>query len=88
MTPHAEQTIRTLLDILIDPLGVDGGLESEPLLHGAVRIKAQPPATMDEFEAALAFCSAKKWITSVRGETGRLRWKVTDLGRAARKDLQ
>ena len=87
MNAHQEQVIRALLDTLIDPLGVDGGLMAEPLLHGATAQNTTPPATLNEFEEALKFCETKKWITGQRGATARLRWAVTDTGRVARRDM-
>ena len=87
MNSHGQQIVRALLDVLNDPRGVDGGLISEGLLHGAVMHRTRPPATLAEFEDALNLCEREQWITSQRGKLGALRWAITDAGIVARRDM-
>ena len=86
MNSHQQQTVRAILDVLAEPEGVNGGLMAEALLHGAVHLKTNPPATLAEFESALQFCERQKWVTSQRGKLGSLRWAITDAGQVAKRE--
>lgn len=87
MTSHLASVVRCLLDCLADPCVFDGHLVSDSLLHGAVILRTVPPATLDEIYSALRLCESERWVTSVRGKLGALRWAITDAGIAARREM-
>jgi hypothetical protein len=84
MTEHQQNVVKALLEKLAER---DGGLVAEGMLHGMIRTATHPPASMADFEAALAYCDSRKWVTRVLGPTEKPQWAITAQGEAARRDL-
>ena len=63
----------------------------ESIVHHSVNLRlrnlGEPGAVLNEFEAARDFADTRHWVRGVRTETGRVRWSITDLGRAALAEL-
>jgi hypothetical protein len=85
MTQHQRQIIRAVLQVLAD---LSGGLFVEWQLFGAIAGRVNPMATMSDFEAALKEAEQLKWILGITGKLGERKWAITDLGEAARRELQ
>ena len=63
----------------------------ESILHHSANLRLRngghDAAVLSEFEAARDFADQRQWIRGVRTSTGRVRWSITDLGRAALAEL-
>lgn len=63
----------------------------ESIVHHSVNLRlrnlGEDGAMLSEFEAARDFADTRRWVRGVRTETGRTRWSITDLGRAALAEL-
>lgn len=85
MTEREQQIVRALLEALKQMIGSQA---SEAVLHGAIGLKVSPRVTLAEFEEALQLCDQKGWAIGVPSQvTGKHKWSLSDLGRAALREL-
>jgi hypothetical protein len=88
LSDRQETVLRALMDSV-------GGLTNaqicESILHHSVNLRlrhaGEAGAVLSEFEVARDFAEAQRWVRGVRTPTGRVRWCITDLGRAALAEL-
>lgn len=82
MNSTLELNLRLEILRTLDQCG--GYLLSEHSLWHQTRLAFQPPPLAAEFAAALQFLEAQRWLVGVRPQLGGpVKWKITDLGRAA-----
>jgi hypothetical protein len=89
MTAREQTICRCLLAAAHDAEGRQYG---EAQLHAATNAllvqAVHVPATLTEFEAALAICDYRGWVIGVTSPvSGRRKWCISDLGEAARTEL-
>jgi hypothetical protein len=84
MTARELKIAKAILDALHD---VDGMQMVEPVLHADAQLRLGEKIPLAEFEAALAVCDAKRWLTGVKGKFLGRKWNINDAGEAARLEM-
>lgn len=88
MNERGEEVLRA---VLLSLGGLTNAQMTESVLHYRanlwLRNTGLEGATLTEFEASLRWADDHRWVHGVRGETGRMRWSITDLGRAGLADM-
>lgn len=84
MTAREQQLTRAILQAAHD---ADGHQLDEIQLHAAANLITRMSGT--EFDAALALCSARQWLTGIasRHNARRVLWNINDAGEAALLEL-
>jgi hypothetical protein len=85
LTAREKIIVKALLDEAHD---LDGGQASETLLHAGVNLGLPHNATLAEFNAALAICDLRGWLTGVTSKFGGKKWQINDAGEAARMEIR
>ncbi|MEI8288786.1 MAG: hypothetical protein WCH99_04890 [Verrucomicrobiota bacterium] len=84
MTAREKQICQKILDALHDR---DGLQLVEPMIHAEVQVRLDERVPLAEFDAALALCNARGWLTGVKGKFTGLKWNINDAGEAARLEM-
>lgn len=84
MTTREIKICKAILDSLHD---VDGMQMVEPVLHADAQGRLGEKLSLAEFEAALAVCDSRRWLTGVKGKFLGRKWNINDAGEAARLEM-
>jgi hypothetical protein len=84
MTTREQKICRKILDALHD---LDGGQHAELMLHADVALRLGGACSLAEFNAALAICDTRKWVTGITGKNDKPKYNISDRGEAARLEL-
>jgi len=72
--------VRALLETLANH---EGEAVLDTILHAEINLRVSPNALLTEFDASVKFAEGQGWIVGVRTVFKKIKWRVTDTGRAA-----
>jgi hypothetical protein len=79
MTARTESIVSAILQVLH---GMEDGQCAEGVLKSSVDLLVTPNTLKAEFDEAVLFAEARKWIIGLRTDFGAVKWSITDSGTA------
>ena len=84
MTRREQKSCKGILDALHD---MDGAQADDRIIHAEAQLVIGDNIPLAEFNAALALCDARRWITGVKSKFAGTKYSINDRGEAARLEM-
>jgi hypothetical protein len=84
MTKREVKLCKSILDVLHT---LDGGQLTDVQIHAEAQLVLGERIGLAEFSGALALCDGRRWITFVKSKFASMKYNISDLGEAARLEL-
>ncbi len=84
MTKREQKLCKAILDVFHN---MDGAQADERIIQAEAQLVIADNIPLAEFNAALALCDARGWITGVKSKFTGAKYNINDRGEAARLEM-